>query len=112
MSHIIPRQMIIDEILNGLGAPGVTPWPISCVGADDTLEPYEYDKNLALRYMELAGYDVPDEFFSPSVNLGIGFGTIMGILSLVGGSIYTICKIKRNKINSQRSNEDASWMEG
>ncbi|MCE7745098.1 MAG: hypothetical protein GPJ52_08205 [Candidatus Heimdallarchaeota archaeon] len=99
MSHIIPRQKIVDEILNGLGIPGVTPWPRAAVGFDETLKPFEYNRNLALKYMKLAGYDVPDEYFSPNINLGIGFGTIMGILSLVGGSIYTISKIRKNKVN-------------
>jgi ABC-type transport system substrate-binding protein len=94
ISHIIPRDKIVNEILDGLGDPGVTPWPISAVGADDTLEPFEYNITRALRYMELAGYDVPDEFFNTSINLGIGFGTIMGILSLIGGSLYLL---KNNK---------------
>ena len=99
MSHIIPRQRIIDELAYGPSEPGITPWPKGAIGFDETLKPYEYNRNIALRHMELAGYDVPDEYFSQVINMGIGFGTIMGILSLVGGSIYTIYKIKRNKVD-------------
>ena len=95
MSHIIPRQMIIDEIVRGLATPGITPWPPGTIGADETLKPYEYNRTLALRHMELAGYDVPDTFFSSGVNLGFGFGTIMGIISLIGGSLYLLRNNKK-----------------
>ncbi len=98
MSHIIPRQLIIDEIINGLGKPGITPWPISCVGADESLEPLEYDRNLALKYMELAGYDVPDEYFSPTVQIGFKLETIASIISLIGGCLYFKNSIRRKKL--------------
>jgi len=98
MSHIIPRQKIIDELVYSKASPGVTPWPTCTVGADDTLEPLEYDLNLALTHMKLAGYDVPDEFFSPSVQLGFGFGAILSIMSLFGGCLIIIRKNMEKKI--------------
>lgn len=56
ISHIVPRQKIIDEILEGVGSPAVTPMPKGCVGFDESLNPYEYNLELARMYMEQAGY--------------------------------------------------------
>ncbi|MCK4896012.1 MAG: hypothetical protein KAS47_04335, partial [Candidatus Heimdallarchaeota archaeon] len=56
ISHIIPRQKIIDESLEGLGIPGVTPIPHGCIGFNESLEPYAYDLDLAIEYTEKAGY--------------------------------------------------------
>jgi len=58
ISHAVPRQVIVDEILEGLGAAGVTSCPDASVAFDESLEPYYYDLELALDYMELAGFTV------------------------------------------------------
>ncbi|MHA1954741.1 MAG: ABC transporter substrate-binding protein [Candidatus Heimdallarchaeaceae archaeon] len=56
ISYAIPRQIIIEEILNGLGSPGVVPMSNILNGFDDTLEPYPYDLDLAIYCMEKAGF--------------------------------------------------------
>ncbi|MHA1865972.1 MAG: ABC transporter substrate-binding protein [Candidatus Heimdallarchaeaceae archaeon] len=56
ISHAVPRETIVDEILEGVGAPGVSPMPDGCVGFDDTLKPYTYDLVLAKQLIEQAGY--------------------------------------------------------
>ncbi len=59
ISHAVPRQVIVDEILEGFGAPGITPYPVSVISFDqNSLEPYAYDIDLAIDYMEAAGYDI------------------------------------------------------
>ncbi|MHA1447180.1 MAG: ABC transporter substrate-binding protein, partial [Candidatus Heimdallarchaeaceae archaeon] len=58
ISHSVPRDVIVAEILEGLGSPGVTPCPIVSVAYDDTLLPYAYDLDLAIEYMEDAGFEV------------------------------------------------------
>ncbi|MEE9409460.1 MAG: ABC transporter substrate-binding protein, partial [Candidatus Heimdallarchaeota archaeon] len=59
ISHAVPRQIIVDEILEGFGAPGITPYPDSVIAFDlNSLEPYAYDIDLAIDYMEAAGYDI------------------------------------------------------
>ncbi|MCG3255464.1 MAG: hypothetical protein KAU62_05210, partial [Candidatus Heimdallarchaeota archaeon] len=58
ISHSVPRDVIVAEILEGLGAPGVTSCPIVSVAFDPTLEPYAYDLELAIEYMEDAGFEV------------------------------------------------------
>ncbi|MCX8151340.1 MAG: ABC transporter substrate-binding protein [Candidatus Bathyarchaeota archaeon] len=58
ISHLIPRQQIIDTILNGYGALGVTtPITTLTAGYDSTLEPYEYNVELAKSLLAAAGYD-------------------------------------------------------
>ena len=56
ISHAIPRQKIIGDILDGIGSPGISPIPTGCLGFDLSLEPYAYDLDLAIDYIESAGY--------------------------------------------------------
>lgn len=56
ISHAIPRNVIVDQIYEGLASPGVSPIPKVCIGFDDSLEPYAYDLDLAREYIEEAGY--------------------------------------------------------
>ena len=58
ISHATPREVIVDQILDGLGAPATTAIPDSVVGYDESLEPYVYDLDLAIDYVEQAGYTV------------------------------------------------------
>ncbi len=90
ISYLIPRNRIIDEILYGIGDPGVTPFPRAAVGFDESLEPLQYSTSLALHHMKMAGYDVTAFFVGSSINLGIGLVTIMSILALTGGSFIII----------------------
>jgi ABC-type transport system substrate-binding protein len=58
ISHLIPRQQIIDEITGGYGTLGVTT-PITRVtaGFDTSLQPYSYDVTLAKSLLAGAGYE-------------------------------------------------------
>ncbi|MGC9780877.1 MAG: hypothetical protein HZR80_16660 [Candidatus Heimdallarchaeota archaeon] len=91
MSHCIPRQIIADEILLGLGSPGVTPCPKTATIFDESLEPYNYSITTAKNYLRLAEYDVPLE---PSILVGINFPIILGIISLIVGCLIFINKRK------------------
>ncbi len=77
ISHATPRQDIIDNILLGLGEEGITSIPRGCIGFDDSLLPYEYNLDIALSYMEAAGYDiiVVPEFSS-------GYFILLGFLAV------------------------------
>ncbi|MCE7744770.1 MAG: hypothetical protein GPJ52_06510 [Candidatus Heimdallarchaeota archaeon] len=97
ISHIIPRENIIEEDLWGLGTPGVTPYPRGAVGFDDTLEALEYNVSLALAHMKLAGYDTDCLSVGCSAKIGLGLKTILSILALTGGSILIINKLKKKK---------------
>ncbi|MHA1685621.1 MAG: ABC transporter substrate-binding protein [Candidatus Heimdallarchaeaceae archaeon] len=61
ISHLTPRENIINEIFDGLGYPGVTPMPSSCIGFDSTLAPYSYDLTLAKQLVEEAGFTFDNE---------------------------------------------------
>lgn len=57
MSHMIPREQIIKNIVAGFGKPGTVPMPFTSEFYDhDLLKPIAYDFNLAKQYMEKAGY--------------------------------------------------------
>ena len=60
ISHMVPRDVIVEEILDGIGAPGVTGMPDVAVGYDDSLDPYEYNIAIALDHMKACGYYIPD----------------------------------------------------
>ncbi len=92
ISHAIPRQQIVDEILECLGAPGITPIPDSCIGFDSSLKPYKYDLDLAKDYIEKAGFSRPhtDNY------TGINTLFILSITSLVSVSCLRR-KIKKLK---------------
>jgi ABC-type transport system substrate-binding protein len=89
ISHLIPRETIVSEILNGLGSPGITAYP-QVIGFDDTLEPYEYSIDIAKQKMELAGFVYPT-----TVQSGIGLYVVIGILALAGAS--QVFFLKRRK---------------
>ena len=89
ISHLIPRETIVEEILNGLGSPGITAYPM-VIGFDDTLEPYEYSIDIAKQKMEAAGFVYPETVVS-----GIGLYVVIGILALAGAS--QVFFLKRRK---------------
>ncbi|NHJ33286.1 MAG: hypothetical protein FK732_10505 [Asgard group archaeon] len=91
ISHMVPRQIIVDEILDGLGYPGITHWPKVSLGFDETLEPYEYSVELALAEMAAAGYDVT---VTTDIT-GVGLVVFMSIIALVGASQVFFLKKKK-----------------
>ncbi len=83
ISHAVPRQTIVDEILEGLGAPGVAATPDSVVGFNEALAPYAYDLDLAIDYMEAAGYTIEVEVPAETGIAGLIFIAFLGVASLV-----------------------------
>jgi len=68
ISTMIPREYLVEEILDGLGTPGITGCPPVAIGFDETLEPYPYSIDLAKMYMEEAGYSYGFGCSPPSSN--------------------------------------------
>lgn len=57
MSHAIPREQIIRNLIRGFGVPGTVPIPYTAQEYDhDNLQPIAYDLDLAREYMARAGY--------------------------------------------------------
>ncbi|MCG3225870.1 MAG: hypothetical protein H7645_03045 [Candidatus Heimdallarchaeota archaeon] len=87
ISHAIPRQTIIDDILNGTAFPGILGVPNECIGFDSTLQPYSYDIPLALQLMEQAGYvSIISEYTEFNILLIVVFGIV---------SIYAIRRTRK-----------------
>jgi len=103
---MVPRDIIVAEICDGLASPGITAWSPVAVGFDDTLKPYEYSLELALDHMEAAGFDVPSlPTPTPSTTItpttiisGIAFSSIIGSF-LLGISITVIIRFRKRQNN-------------
>ncbi|NHK32489.1 MAG: hypothetical protein FK730_14140 [Asgard group archaeon] len=96
ISHIIPREVICTEILEGLAAPGATPMPNVAIGWNPALLPHEYSIDIAKQKMELAGFEYPPEPTpTPTETTGIGLYVIMSILALAGASQVFILKRRK-----------------
>ncbi len=91
ISHMVPRQVIVDEILDGMGYPGVTHWPKVSIGFDETLEPYAYSVDLALDHMEAAGFDLT----ITTEETGVGLVVVISILALAGASQIFLLKKRK-----------------
>jgi len=58
ISHLIPRQQIIDTVLGGYATLGITtPITRATIGFDSSLQPYSYDVTLAKALLAAAGYN-------------------------------------------------------
>ena len=93
LSHLIPRQNIIDTILDGYGRPGVTT-AITAVtaGYDTSLQPYSYDLQLAKSLLAAAGYDTgvapPSTGFLEDYGLYIAIAVVVVVVAI--GAVFIV----------------------
>ncbi|MBT8172122.1 hypothetical protein KJN74_04565 [Candidatus Bathyarchaeota archaeon] len=95
ISHLIPRQSVINTILDGYGTPGVTTaFTTLTFGYDSSLEPYSYDPELAKSYLAAAGYDTgvapPSGDFLEEYGLYIAVAAVVAIVAVA--AIYFVRK--------------------
>ncbi|MFV2016035.1 MAG: ABC transporter substrate-binding protein, partial [Candidatus Heimdallarchaeota archaeon] len=57
MSHIVDRQFIVNEMMEGLATPATTIMPSGAIGWDTTIVPRNFSIATARNYMEMAGFD-------------------------------------------------------
>jgi ABC-type transport system substrate-binding protein len=93
ISHLIPRQSIIDTILDGYGTPAVTtPITTLTAGYDTSLEPYSYDVEMAKSLLAAAGYDTgvapPSEGFLEEYGLYVAIAIVVVVVAV--GAIYFV----------------------
>ena len=82
ISHTCPRQTIVDEILEGLGSAATVPAPNVLVGFNEELEPYAYDLDLAIDYVEAAGFTVRVTATETGI-AGLIFLSFLGLASIL-----------------------------
>jgi ABC-type transport system substrate-binding protein len=85
INHLIPRQAIIDEILDGFGVPGKTYVPPLSGDDDPTLEGYTYDPAGAAALLAMAGYIAQPAPFDPTIILfaGVGIAVIAVVIAVI-----------------------------
>ncbi|MGD9130912.1 MAG: ABC transporter substrate-binding protein [Candidatus Bathyarchaeota archaeon] len=95
ISHLVPRQEIIDSILDGYGTPAITtPVTTLTAGFDTSLTAYSYDVEEAKILLAKAGYDtgveLPSEDFLAEYGLYIGAAVV--VVVVVIGAVYFVRK--------------------
>ena len=89
ISHMVPRDIIVAEILDGIGKPGVTACPTVAIGYNTSLRHYSYDIEMAKYHMAQAGYDI--NYSLPptgSFLVALSFSFIVIIFGLLGAGIW------------------------
>jgi ABC-type transport system substrate-binding protein len=66
ISHMVPRETIVDTILKGVGSIGTSLWPDAAAGYDDSLVPDAYSLTTAMDLMKQAGYFAEEDETSDS----------------------------------------------
>jgi ABC-type transport system substrate-binding protein len=94
ISHLIPRQSIIDEILKGRGTVGTTLWPDVAAGYDTSLAPYDYSVSKAIELVKKAGYDVT--FPTTSDDGGLPGFTVLSVGFAAFFSAFVMTYKRRN----------------
>ncbi|NHJ87849.1 MAG: hypothetical protein FK734_20470 [Asgard group archaeon] len=87
ISYMVPRNILIEEVLDGLGEPGITGCSPATTVFDDSLVPLEYSIDLAKAEMALAG--VPD-WSSSTASIDLPY--FMAFLGLIGGCMIFVKK--------------------
>jgi ABC-type transport system substrate-binding protein len=95
LSHLIPRQDIIDTILGGYGKPGATVaiLPLTA-GYDPSIEAHSYDVEMAKSLLAQAGYDTgvapPQKGFLEEYGLYVAVAVVVVIVAVA--AVYFLRK--------------------
>ncbi|MFX1253667.1 MAG: ABC transporter substrate-binding protein [Promethearchaeota archaeon] len=95
ISHIVPRQDMVDYLLGGLGQTAFMHFPLQNPFYPSGVEPITYNFTKALEYMEAAGYDMT-AFWTTETTTGIpGFETLAFFVAL--GGMAAVVLVYRHK---------------
>jgi len=92
ISHAIPRDQIVDEIYEGVASPGASIIHNIFLGLFEGLEPYAYDLDLAVEYMEDAGFTECGLGCTPYTPYTTGYTLSLILLSVMGLSCCLIIR--------------------
>ncbi|MFX0090495.1 MAG: ABC transporter substrate-binding protein [Candidatus Hodarchaeota archaeon] len=93
ISHMIPRQDVVDYLLGGLGQPSFVPFPQQSPFWPDDLKPIVYNYTRALEYMEMAGYD-PSPFLTTQASPGF---EVLAFFAAMGGMATVVLVYRHRK---------------
>ncbi|MFX1251463.1 MAG: ABC transporter substrate-binding protein [Promethearchaeota archaeon] len=100
ISHMCPRQDMVDYLLGGLGQPAFMHIPLQNPFYPADIEPIRYNFTRALEYMEKAGYNI-SILDQPQRVSGFNFFDIslisLGIQAIIVGVLLLLVRKKRSK---------------
>jgi ABC-type transport system substrate-binding protein len=93
LSHLIPRQNIIDTILGGFGTPGATVAILPLTrGYDPSIQADPYDPEMAKSLLAAAGYDTgvppPSKGFLEDYGLYVAVAVVVVVVVAVGAVYF------------------------
>jgi ABC-type transport system substrate-binding protein len=88
LNYLIPRQAIVDQILDGYGVAGNEYMPPSLAAFNDDITPYRYDTEEAKRLLRLAGYVIPEFIPPPPIALYAAVGVAVTAIVIAVIAIY------------------------
>jgi len=94
ISHMIPRESIVNNNFSTRAAPGIIPMSDAQIGFNTTLTHYEYDLTLALWHMAQAGFTPTTETLTAVTGLTIN--ALIG-LTILFGFCFMLFSKKKNK---------------
>ncbi|MFX1251464.1 MAG: ABC transporter substrate-binding protein [Promethearchaeota archaeon] len=100
ISHMCPRQNMVDHLLEGFGQPAFMHIPLQNPFYPADIEPIRYNFTRALEYMEKAGYNI-SILDQPQWVSGFNFFDIslisLGIQTIMVGVLLLLVRKKRSK---------------
>ncbi len=88
LNYLIPREAIVDQILDGYGVPGNEYMPPSLAAFNDDITPYRYDTEEAKRLLRDAGYEIPEFIPPPPIALYAAIGVAVTAIVIAVIAIY------------------------
>ena len=88
LNYLIPREAIVDQILDGFGVPGHEYMPPGLAAFETATTPYRYDVEQAKALLRMAGYVIPEVPVLPPIALYAAVGVAVSAVVIAVIAIY------------------------
>jgi ABC-type transport system substrate-binding protein len=88
LNYLVPREAIVDQILDGFGVPGNEYMPPALAAYNWDITPYRYDVEEAKNLLRMAGYVIPETIPPPPIALYAAVGVAVTAVVIAVIAIY------------------------
>ena len=88
LSYLVPREAIVDQILDGFGVPGNEYMPPGLAAYNTDITPYQYNVEEAKNLLRMAGYVIPETPILPPIALYAAVGVAVSAVVIAVIAIY------------------------